>query len=311
MLEFDQVGRRFGARRVLDGVSLTVERRQLLGLLGRNGAGKTTLLRMGAGLLPPSQGRVRVGGVDVIREGPRIRQRVGYLPENCPLYGEMRVKEFLRFRAGLKGLGSGRARHRVDEVTDSCGLREIRRQPIRRLSLGFRQRVALAEALLAEPELLILDEPTRGLDPLQAGQAWDLLRDLAGDRAVVVATHDLETAARHCTHLAVLGDGAVTVQGRTAQVLDPLPHGSVVHAELRGPERGIEEGLAGMALVSEIELTRRGGWTLARIHGVATADLRLPVARLAMDRGWDMRELHLERRDLQRLLETPSGGAGP
>ena len=188
MIEVENLSRDYGARRAVDRVSFHVDRGEVVGFLGPNGAGKTTTMRMLACFLPPSAGRARVAGCDVVTESLAARRRIGYMPENVPFYAEMRVGEYLAYRAELKGVPRGRCRGRIGDVIERCGLQDASRRVIGQLSKGFRQRVGLAEAMVHDPEILILDEPTIGLDPNQIRQVRALIRSLAPERTVILST---------------------------------------------------------------------------------------------------------------------------
>ena len=178
MIEANNLSKQFARHEAVRNISFTVKRGEVVGFLGPNGAGKTTTLRMLTGYLPPTSGSARVAGFDIFRQSLEARRRIGYMPENVPLYSEMRVREYLKFRAQLKGLGKHDTRRRVAAVIDTCGLEGVRRNMIKTLSKGFRQRVGLADALVHDPELLSLDEPTNGLDPNQIRQIRELIRQL-------------------------------------------------------------------------------------------------------------------------------------
>lgn len=214
--------KRFGRARALAALDLEVGRGEVVGLLGPNGAGKSTLMRILAGLLPFRVGTVVVGGVDVARDAQRVRPRVGYLPENVPLYPELRVSEFLDFRAKLKGLSRSERRARIDEVIDRCDLGDRRRAIIRHLSKGFRQRVGLADLLLGRPSVLLLDEPTSGLDPRQIAQFRELVQDLRESATILWSSHIVGELEQRCDSIVVIVGGSIRrridLRSRTAGV---------------------------------------------------------------------------------------------
>jgi ABC-2 type transport system ATP-binding protein len=218
VLSLDGLSKRFGARLAVDAVSFDVREREVFGLLGPNGSGKSTILRLVTGYLRPSAGSARVAGIDVVRDGLAARHRIGYVPESAPLYGHMRVAEFLTFMARLRGLrGAGLARA-VDAAVDRLALGPVRAGMIERLSHGYRQRVSLAQAVLHEPELLVLDEPSNGLDPRQIIELRGLLRQLAQNCAVLVTSHILGEIERTADRVAILLDGRLlTVEAITSE----------------------------------------------------------------------------------------------
>ena len=207
IVSIERLGKRYGRRHAVDGVSFEVNEREVVGLLGPNGSGKTTILRILTGYLRPSEGTVRIDGFDVVRDGHKARERVGYVPENAPLYGHMRVDEFLNFMGRLRGLRGPALRRGVDSARARLALDPVGDAVIGRLSRGYRQRVSIAQAVLHEPKLLVLDEPTNGLDPRQVIELRGLLRTLAHDSAVLVTSHILAEMERVADRVAILLDG--------------------------------------------------------------------------------------------------------
>src|SRR5262245_42201057 len=203
----DRLTKSYGRRRAVDGVSLEVRAGEVMGLLGPNGSGKTTILRMLTGYLRPTSGTARIAGVDIAADALAVRQRVGYVPENAPLYDGMRVREFLRFMARIKGLAGSAVPAAVGAVSTRLTLEQVIASPIGTLSKGFRQRVAIAQALLGSPELLILDEPGNGLDPQQIIEMRSLIRSLAGSLTILVTSHILAEMERVADRVAILLDG--------------------------------------------------------------------------------------------------------
>ena len=225
VLSLDGLSKRFGARVAVDAVSFEVQEREVFGLLGPNGSGKSTILRLVTGYLYPTSGTIRVAGVDVVHDGRAARERIGYVPEDLPLYGHMRVAEFLAFMGrlrGIKGQALGRA---IDAAVERLAIGSVRGVIIERLSRGYRQRVSLAQAVLHEPELLVLDEPSNGLDPRQIIELRGLLRHLAQDCAVLVTSHILAEIERTADRAAILLDGRLlTVEQITRETaMAPVP----------------------------------------------------------------------------------------
>src|SRR5271163_5007007 len=209
MIEVSNLTKRYSGRTAVDDISFTVARGEIVGLLGPNGAGKSTTMRMLSGFMPGTSGTVRVAGFDVFHEAHEVRRRIGYMPENNPLYQEMRVREYLKFRARLKGLGWNRSRERVTTVIEQCGLTEVSRRVIGQLSKGYKQRVGLADALVHEPELIILDEPTIGLDPVQIRSVRQLIKELASSRTVLISSHILPEAEMMCSRMLIMLGGKI------------------------------------------------------------------------------------------------------
>lgn len=276
MLEVEGLTKRYGARLAVDGVSFAVEEGAVVGFLGPNGAGKSTTLRMITGFLAPTGGRVRIAGVDAFREPVAARRLFGYMPEGVPLHGEMRTYEYLRFRAELKGLGGKAVSAAVERSLDQAGVADAADRIVGQLSKGYRQRVGLADALLTDPPLLILDEPTAGLDPNQIRQVRALIRGFRGKKAVFVSTHILPEVRATCDRVVIIDHGKKVGEGDPAEL---GRGGEAQRLRLRGP--GAAEAFQAAA--------RRAGATVegAREDGgddpVSTLELRLPEGPAAVD----------------------------
>jgi len=203
MIKVENLTKRYAGVTALNGVSFEVQRGEIVGFLGPNGAGKSTTMRILTGFIPASSGRVEVAGLDVFENSLEVRERVGYMPENNPLYTDMRVSEYLKFRAKLKGLPRADRAERIPEAMDLCGIQDVSHRIIGHLSKGYRQRVGLADALLAEPDLLILDEPTIGLDPVQIRQVRQLIKDLGKRHTILLSTHILPEVEMTCDRVII------------------------------------------------------------------------------------------------------------
>ncbi len=220
MIEIERLVKRFGAFTAVDGVSFTVERGTVLGFLGPNGAGKSTTMKMITGFLPPTAGRVRVGGFDLAESPVEAKRRIGYLPEGAPAYAEMTPREFLDFVADVRGLAGGDRRRQLERAIGRIDLGPVLEQPIDTLSKGFKRRVGLAQAILHDPEVLILDEPTDGLDPNQKHAVRGLIKEMAATKAIIISTHILEEVEAVCTRSLIIARGRVLAEG------EPLPEGA-------------------------------------------------------------------------------------
>src|SRR6185369_12181528 len=241
MIEVSNLTKRYAGRTAVSDISFSVGRGEIVGLVGDNGAGKSTTMRIRSCYMPATSGSVRVAGMDVFTDADEVRRRIGYMPENNPLHPEMRVREYLKFRARLKGLSRKRSRERVDLVTEQCGLSEVSRKIIGHLSKGYRQRVGLADALAHEPELIILDEPTIGLDPTQIRSVRQLIKDLGRTHTVLISTHILSEVEITCSRVLIMYEGKVLAAG-TAEELQRLMNGSTqVIAEIAAPFEQLHE----------------------------------------------------------------------
>ena len=292
MIMVDRLCKRYAGRTALDSVSFEVGRGEIVGFLGPNGAGKTTTLRILTSFLPPSSGRAEIDGLDVFRDSLQVRRRIGYMPENVPLYGEMRTVEYLRFRAALKGLKGQALREAVGDAMERCGLREVRRKMIGTLSKGFRQRVGLADALVNKPPLLILDEPTNGLDPNQIREVRSLIKELGHDHTVLISTHILPEVEMVCGRVIIINEGRVRAIGEPKNLAGQLRGASTVRVEMKGDAKLIESKLAELSALRKIKLEEsEAGWHLFVLKVEANKDVRESIDGLARAEGWPLREL--------------------
>src|SRR5687768_13018610 len=254
LISVSQLSKAYGPVLAVDRVSFEVGKGQIVGFLGPNGAGKSTTMRMLTCYLPPTRGGATVAGYDIFHESTQVRQNLGYLPENCPLYGEMRVEEYLDFRGRLRRMDRETRRSRIDYVVDRCRLTEVRRRIVGHLSKGFRQRVGLADALLHNPPVLILDEPTVGLDPTQVRETRQLIRELGRDHTLLLSTHILPEVEAVCDRAIIIAGGRVVAQGTLEQLRSDRRMGSRVMVECKAPAREVENVLSRVSGVSKVEI---------------------------------------------------------
>ena len=301
MIEVQGLSKRYPTRLAVDDVTFSVKQGEIVGFLGPNGAGKTTTMRVVTGFLPPTSGSARVAGFDVATQSSAARAALGYLPESAATYPEMRVSEYVAFRARLEGVARGQVRARVDEALERCLLGEVARRRIETLSKGFRQRVALAGALVHQPPVLILDEPTIGLDPVQIIKIRETIRELGRDRAVLLSTHILPEVEAVCDRVLIIYRGRLVAEGTPAQLRGKLAGSPVVRVAVRGnvPAR---EALAHLPGVTEVDIEEAPGETRARVLCAANADPREEIFRLAVERGWVLRELSREALSLEDVF---------
>jgi ABC-2 type transport system ATP-binding protein len=302
MIEVANLTKRYGSRAAVANVSFTVNRGEIVGLLGPNGAGKSTTMRILACYLAATSGTVRVGGLDVFSDSIEVRRRIGYMPENNPLHHDMRVREYLKFRARLKGLGLRQSRHRADVVMEQCGLTEVSRRIIGQLSKGYRQRVGLADALVHEPELLILDEPTIGLDPNQIRSVRQLIKGLAGAHTVLISTHILPEAEMTCNRMVIMYEGKI-LAADTPENLQRLMSGKTqVIAEIAAPLADLNECWTQMAEIQHFDISAaQGDYLRCSLTPRDGVDIRPMVFALAREKGWSLRELTLSRHSLEDI----------
>jgi ABC-2 type transport system ATP-binding protein len=302
MIAVANLTKHFAGNTAVSDISFTVKRGEIVGLLGPNGAGKSTTMRILACYLPASSGTVRVAGLDVCQQSDEVRRRIGYMPENNPLHHDMRVREYLKFRAGLKGLGCQRSRQRVDLVMEQCGLTDVGRRIIGQLSKGYRQRVGLADALVHEPELIILDEPTIGLDPHQIRAVRQLIKSLGQSHTVLLSTHILPEAEMTCNRMLILYEGRILAADTPDNLQKVMAGNSQVIAEIAAPLADLRECWARLAEIEQFDLVAVDGdyfrCALTPRDGV---DLRPRIFAVAREQGWALRELTRTRHSLEDI----------
>ncbi len=302
MIEVNSLTKQYAGRTAVDGLSFTVEAGQCVGLLGPNGAGKSTTMRILAGYLSPSSGTARVNGFDVFHDSIKARRSIGYMPENAPLYLDMRVNEYLHFRGALKGLRGRELRKRGIDVMEACGLTASRRKIIATLSKGFCQRVALADALISRPPLLILDEPSNGLDPLQMRHIRELLAELRPQQTILLSTHLLGEVEQSCDRVLLIHRGQVCADDTPRNLVRKLRAATDVKLELQG-QGPFEEELAKISGVRKItERKADGEWRRFTLRVEARADIRAVIFEVALQRHWHIRELHRELPSLEDVF---------
>jgi len=292
MIEVENLTKRYGPTVAVADVSFTVQKGEILGFLGPNGAGKTTTMRVITGFLPPTDGKVRVAGYDVVDEPLEAKRRTGYLPEAPPVYPDMRVDEYLAFVARIKGLARREIKPRLDEVTEKCAIGDVRRRQIGKLSRGYRQRVGLAQALIHNPEVLVLDEPTAGLDPKQIIETRQLIKALAGQHTVVLSTHILPEAAKTCQRVVVINEGKVVAVGAPEELTRRLQGYGTVLLTVEGPAAEILDRLQRVSGVNWVEPRESSDQHVTyEIHSEKGKDVRPELARAVVESRWKLLEL--------------------
>ncbi len=292
MIEARNLTKRYAGRTAVDAVSFEVGKGEIVGFLGPNGAGKSTTLRMLTCFLSASEGTATVAGYDIYEDSIEVRRRVGYMPENVPLYPDMRVDEYLRFRARIKGLGWRATRFAVGEAMDICSLAEVEKKMISTLSKGYKQRVGLADALVNKPELLILDEPTNGLDPNQIRQSRELIKRLGERHTILISTHILSEVEMTCGRVIIIDRGHIRASDSPQNLIRRLRKPGSVILELKGsvePAKAKIEGIDGVKEVSVIH--ERGAWVSFAITTDPLVDVREDLFALVQREKWSIREL--------------------
>ena len=284
--------KRYDFTTALDHISFQVQPGEIMGFLGPNGAGKTTTLRIMTGLIAPSSGTVAIDGLDVTRDPLSVRRRVGYLPEHVALYSELRVNEYLHYRARIKGVGRKDRRARVEGVLERCAIEDVKGKLIGRLSRGYRQRVALADCLLGQPKILILDEPTVGLDPHQIRQTRELIMALGQSATVLLSTHILPEVEMLCHRVTIINNGRIIAVDTPERLRRRLAGTQVIRVQLRGEAAAIEPALKQLPGVARVSAAgHTNGVVTFDVEAAAGADVREAIFRLAVEHQWTLREL--------------------
>ena len=302
--ELKNVSKSFGDKTVIRNLNFTLMRGDRLGLIGPNGAGKTTTLRMLTGYLPPTSGTATIAGFDIVKNPLEARKHLGYLPEHVPLYDDQRVTEYLKFRARLKGISSKQIWPAVSKVVEQCGLDPVRRKMIRTLSKGYRQRVGLADALLGEPDLLILDEPTNGLDPNQIRQIRELIKGLAANHTIILSTHILSEVEMICNKVIIIDQGTIKAADTPSNLTANLRAAGKITLEFRGDLELITQKLESLEHVKKVihEGTDADGWHTLTVRAEAGTDTREKAARLLAEQGCPLRHIYRHTPTLEEVF---------
>ncbi len=297
MIEVENLTKLFGPVVAVDHIGFGVTRGEIVGFLGPNGAGKTTTMRILTSYMPASSGLARVAGHDVMTDSMNVRKNIGYLPESVPIYPEMRVEEYLVYRSKLKGVERKQRSARIDYVLDRCRVREVRRRLIGTLSKGYRQRVGLADALVHDPPILILDEPTAGLDPLQIRETLLLIKELGQQHTILLSTHILSEVEAVCRRVIIINAGRI---GLDKKMADLSTEATVIVLEVRGPTEQVASVLKTTDGVSQVNTQRlEDGLASFEVRTHHDRDLRETLSQRVVKNGWTIRRLDLRRRNLE------------
>ena len=315
MIKVEKLSKSYGPARALDGISFEVERGEVVGFLGPNGAGKSTTMKILTGFLLPTSGRAFVDGQDVVDESLTVRRRIGYLPESTPLYTEMRVDEYLRFAAEIRGVPGSDAKRAVHRVVDLCGLGRVFGKNILELSKGYKQRVGLAQAMVHEPDLLILDEPTSGLDPNQIVEVRALIKRLGQEHTVILSTHYLQEVEASCSRVVIINRGEIVADDTAGELIGSMPTGPVV-VKVRGPEASILQQLRDLVPTVSPRVIGSSTDGIVEVEIVAghaeRTEVEEAVAILVVKNGWGLVSMHRENPSLEQVfhsLTTPDSAS--
>ena len=302
MIKVENLTKRYAGFTAVNDLSFEVEKGEIVGFLGPNGAGKSTTMKILSSYMPATSGRATIAGFDVFSQSLEARQHLGYMPENVPLYLEMRVGEYLNYRAALKGLTGGRRRERLGDVKELCSVREVENRIIGTLSKGYRQRVGLADALLHSPDLLILDEPTIGLDPNQIRQVRELIRNLGKHHTILLSTHILPEVEMTCGRVIIVHKGRIEAADTPENLVNAMRAAGGIRLEAKV---GADDALArilSLSGVKDVTAETENDWSTFTLRTDAGCDPREELWRMAVDRHWTVRELSRRRATLEDVF---------
>lgn len=303
MIEVADLTKRYAGYTAIDGLSFNVRPGEIVGFMGQNGAGKSTTMRILSCFMAATSGSAKVAGHDIFTQADEVRRRIGYMPENNPLHTDMRVREYLKFRARLKGLSRARSRERVDVVTEQCSLQDVAGKVIGTLSKGYRQRVGLADALVHEPELIILDEPTIGLDPHQMRSVRQLIKSLAKKHTVLISTHLLTEVEMTCSRALIIESGRIVASDTLENLWKLVNQNSQVVAEIAAPAADLKLCWEQIPEVEYFDIApSEGEFQRCSLTGRPGVDLRQVVFDTVLTKQWKLRELTRNRHSLEDIF---------
>ncbi len=299
MIEVVGLTKFYGEVRALDDVTFDVRKGEILGFLGPNGAGKTTTMRILTGFLSPTTGTAKVGGYNVVENSLEVRRITGYLPETVPLYNEMRVREYLSYKARIRGVPHKRIKDRVDYVMERCGLVEVADRIIGHLSKGYRQRVGIAQAIVHDPQVLILDEPTIGLDPVQVREVRQLIKSMAGERTIILSTHILPEVSMTCERVLIIHKGRIVAEDTPEGLSRRLQQSERILVRLA---RVPSQPLSALGQIDGVVRVEHVGDNLFAVEAPAGHDIRERLAEFVVKNGWGLLELRREEMTLEDIF---------
>jgi len=311
MIEVTNLTKRFGMTVAVDDISFNVNRGEILGFLGPNGAGKTTTMRILTCFLVANSGTVKIGGYDVVEKPVQVRRLIGYLPENSPLYTDMRVEDYLKFIARTRGIPKKEFEQRLDRVVRWCGLREIMKTNIGELSKGFNQRVGLGQAMIHDPDILILDEPTSGLDPNQIVEIRNLIRTIGSEKTVILSTHILQEVSAVCKRVIIIDHGKIIADAAKNDIQKMAGGTEATLVRIKGPRQEVEEKLRRIPHVKEVTATAvkgDGGYTDFQLYTDAEKEIGEQVFNAVKENGWTLSELTRKQATLEDVFRKLTTG---
>lgn len=302
MISIKNLTKKFGETVALDDISFEVRKGEVLGFLGPNGSGKTTTMRIITGFISPTSGTVEIEGIDAVENSLKVRKKIGYLPENNPLYSEMLTSEYIEFIADIRKI-EGRT-EKIKDVVNTCGIAEVWNRPIGELSRGYRQRVGLAQTLIHEPEILILDEPTAGLDPNQIAEIRSLIKKIGRERTIILSTHILPEVTVTCDRVVIINRGKIVAQGTLNELEEQAKGKQTIYTKIKGPRELVLTQLKNLAGVTAAEVTDQEKEAVYgyRLEVNAQYDLREPIFNAAVKNNWVLLELEQETVSLEDVF---------
>lgn len=307
MIKAENLTKRFGSFTAVDHLSFEIESSQVVGFLGPNGAGKTTTMRLLTAYLPADEGRAELLGTDVSENALKVRRRLGYLPENNPLYEDLEVTDALDFVGRLRGLsGASHRKERIKAVLKTCGLRSVIGKKTWELSKGFRQRLGLAQTIIHDPDVLILDEPTSGLDPNQVQEVRDLIRELRQDKTLLLSTHILSEVTATCDRVIIINNGRIVADGSPEELSGRLQNKNRLYVELKGASDEVESALGGLTGLSALTRENKNGSADKGfvLESESSVDLREEVFKIATKKNWPILSLRMEKLSLEEVFRA-------
>ncbi|MFA6296685.1 MAG: ATP-binding cassette domain-containing protein [Patescibacteria group bacterium] len=304
MIKVENLTKSYANFKALDGVSFEVQKGEIIGFLGPNGAGKTTTMRILTGFFPPTSGKVEIDGFDIFNDSIEVRKRIGYLPENTPLYQDMEVYAFLRYMAELKDVEPEKKNQHIKNIMKRCGIEHMKNEIISRLSKGYKQRVGLAQALIGDPKVLILDEPTIGLDPKQIIEIRNLIKELGKEKTIILSTHILPEVAVTCTRVIIINEGKIVAEDTPDNLENKVSGVAKVIVTVRGGSPDlIKSRLEGVQGVSNVTvLKNHAGFTDLSIQSEKDVDVRDKVSSIIVQNNWGLIEMHRETLGLEEIF---------
>ncbi len=304
MISVDHLTKYYGAKPAIQDVSFNVKKGEILGFLGPNAAGKTTTMRILTCYMPATEGTATVGGFDVFKKSLEVRRRIGYLPENPPLYTDMTTKGFLEFVARIKGIDRREIKNRLLEVMEKAAITEVADRLIKHLSKGYKQRVGIAQALIHNPEILILDEPTVGLDPKQIIEVRELIKNLGGEHTIILSTHILPEVSMTCERVIIINEGKIVASDTPDNLTKRLKGSESLFVEVEGPRKEVEAKIKNMKGITQVTFQGKTSQNVVgfRVETALNTDLRKELAALVVQQGWGLMELRSMGMSLEEIF---------